>query len=162
VAIIPARPRHPRDKAKVETAVQIVERHVLAPLRHRTFFALEELHAALRAPLDALNARPFQKRPGSRQTLCETLDRPALRPLPPTRYESAEGKRARVNIDDPVCVEPYGKAKRDSLRRLCRVCRMGRGGRARQCRARGLTWGDPTWGPCPTFATPRTPTDPPA
>jgi transposase len=99
VAIIPARPRHPRDKAKVETAVQIVERHVLAPLRHRTFFSLEEANAALRQQLDALNARPFQKRPGSRQTLFDTLDRPALRPLPPTRYEYAEWKRARVNID---------------------------------------------------------------
>jgi hypothetical protein len=86
VAIIPARPRHPRDQAKVETAGPIVERHVLAPLRHRTFFSLEALMRPSGRQLDALNARPFQKRPGSRQTLFETLDRPALRPFPPTLH----------------------------------------------------------------------------
>lgn len=100
--VIPARPSKPRDKAKVETAVQIVERWVLAPLRHRTFFSLAELNRAIREGIEALNNRPFQKLPGTRCTLFETLDRPALKPLPARRYEYADWKRATVNIDHHV------------------------------------------------------------
>jgi len=98
VAIIPARAARPRDKAKVEVGVQVVERWILARLRHHTFFALAEVNAAIRTLLPDLNARPFKKLPGSRQSLFAALDRPALRPLPTQPYEYAEWKRVRVNI----------------------------------------------------------------
>src|SRR5678810_853760 len=97
-AIVPARPYKPRDKAKVEVGVQVVERWMLARLRHHTFFSLAEVNTALAPLLLTLNARPFNKLPGSRQQLFETLDRPALRSLPVQPYEYAEWKHARVNI----------------------------------------------------------------
>ena len=100
VAIIPARAAKPRDKAKVEVGVQVVERWMLARLRHHTFFSLAEVNAALHPLVPVLHARPFKKLPGSRQALFEMLDRPALRPLPAQPYEYAEWKPARVNIDD--------------------------------------------------------------
>jgi transposase len=106
-AVIPARAAKPRDKAKVEVAVQVVERWMLARLRHHTCFALAEVNAALFHLLSALNARPFKKLPGSRQELFDTLDRPALRPLPAQPYAYAEWKLARVNIDDHVEVEGH-------------------------------------------------------
>jgi transposase len=106
-AVIPARAAKPRDKAKVEVGVQVVERWMLARLRHHTFFALAEVNAALAPLLATLNARPFKKLPGSRQELFETLDRPALRPLPAQSYEYAEWKLARVNIDYHVEVEGH-------------------------------------------------------
>lgn len=87
--IISARPRRPRDRAKGESAVQVVERVVLAPLRDRTFFSLAEVNQALAESRERLNDLPFQKLPGSRRTLFETLDRPALQPLPAERYELA-------------------------------------------------------------------------
>ena len=99
VAVIPARLRRPRDKAKVEVAVQVVERWILARLRNRTFFSLAELNGAIRELLERLNERPFRKLPGSRKTLFETLEKPALRPLPQEPYEYAEWKKVRVNID---------------------------------------------------------------
>ena len=97
--ILPTRVRRPRDKAKVETAVLIVERWIVAALRHHTFFCLAEVNAAIWELLHRLNRRPFRKLPGSRRTLFETLDKPALRPLPDTPYIFAEWKRARANID---------------------------------------------------------------
>jgi len=97
--IIPARPRKPRDKAKGEAAVQVVERHVMAPLRNRTFLGLREARLACLERLEALNARPFQKLEGSRRSLYETIDKPALKPLPPHRYEMGEWTKVRVNID---------------------------------------------------------------
>jgi transposase len=97
--ILPIRVRRPKDKAKGETAVLIVERWIVAALRHRTFFHLAELNAAIGELLEHLNSRRFRKLPGSRQTLFETLDKPALRPLPATPYVFAEWKRAGVNID---------------------------------------------------------------
>lgn len=105
--ILPARPGEPRDKAKVETGVQLVERWILAPLRHQVFFSLAELNAALATQCRALNARPFQKLAGSRCSLFEQLERPALRPLPASRYEYATWKKARVNIDYHVSVEGH-------------------------------------------------------
>lgn len=99
VAIIPARVRKPRDKAKVETGVQIVERHILAPLRKRSFFSLHEANQAIRLLLAKLNAKPFQKLPGSRQSHFEELDKPALRPLPQEAYVLAHWKKAKVNIN---------------------------------------------------------------
>ncbi|MEK6768893.1 MAG: IS21 family transposase [Gemmatimonadota bacterium] len=106
--VLPTRTAQPRDKAKVETGVQIVERWVLAPLRNHTFFSLAELNQALAAHRQALNARPFQKLAGSRCSLFETLERPALRPLPATRYVYATWKKARVNIDYHITVEGHG------------------------------------------------------
>jgi transposase len=99
VAIIPARPGQPRDKAKVETGVLIAQRWILACLRNRVFFSLEELNAAIAELLVRLNDRPFRKLDGCRRSAFETIDWPALRALPPTRWEFALWKKARVNID---------------------------------------------------------------
>lgn len=99
VTVIPARPRRPRDKAKVEGGVLIAQRWILAVLRHRTFFSLGELNAAIRELLERLNRRPFQKLEGSRRSAFESLDRPAMRTLPGRRYEIAEWRRAKVNVD---------------------------------------------------------------
>ena len=99
VAVVPTRVRKPRDKAKVEVAVQIVERTILAVLRHRSFFSLAELNAAIRELLHTLNTRAFKKLSGSRRSLFESVDKPALNPLPSTRYEYAEWKKVRVHID---------------------------------------------------------------
>lgn len=104
-AILPTRVRHPKDKAKVEKGVQDVERRILAALRHRTFFSLEELNEALSWLLIEHNDCPFQKLPGSRRSLFEQLDKPALIPLPQQPYEYAEWKKARVNIDYHVAVD---------------------------------------------------------
>jgi len=87
------------DKAKVETGVQIVQRWIVAALRHRKFFSLAELNQAIRELLDKLNQRPFRKRPGCRASLFQELDRPALGPLPQGRYELHQWATARVNID---------------------------------------------------------------
>ena len=99
VTVIPARPRKPKDKAKVEGGVLIVQRWIVAALRNRTFFSLAELNAAIRELVDKLNARPFKKLDGCRRSAFETIDRPAMRALPSRRYELAEWKHAKVNID---------------------------------------------------------------
>lgn len=99
VAVIPARPRRPKDKPKVEVGVQIVQRWILARLRNRKFFELAELNQAIWELLDELNARPFQKLEGSRDSAFAELDKPVLRPLPAVRYELSERKTRRVNID---------------------------------------------------------------
>jgi transposase len=124
VAIVPARPARPRDKAKVEVGVQVVERWILARLRHHTFFSLLELNTAIADLLVHLNQRPFKKLPGSRQSVFESLDRPALRPLPAQPYEYAEWKLVRVNIDYHVEVDghyysvPYSLVKQQLEVRL--------------------------------------------
>jgi transposase len=99
VAVLPARVRRPRDKAKAEAGVQLVERWILAALRQRTFFSLAELNGEIARLLAQINARPFKKLPGSRRELFEQLDRPALRALPAEPYRFAEWKKVRVNID---------------------------------------------------------------
>jgi transposase len=99
VGVLPARPYKARDKAKVETGVLLVERWILATLRHRQFFSLAELNEAIQELLVKLNQKPFRKRPGCRAKLFEELDRPALGPLPRERYEFHEWAKARVNID---------------------------------------------------------------
>ena len=96
--VLPARPRAPQDRAKVEAAVQQVERRIMAPLRNHTFFSLDELRGEVAPPLAALNERPFQKTAGSRRSWFDELDRPTLKPLPSQRYEYAEWRKARVNI----------------------------------------------------------------
>jgi transposase len=107
VAVIPARPRKPRDKAKVEAGVLLVERWILAALRKRKFFSLTELDEAIAELLERLNHRPFRKREGSRRSQFETLDQPALRPLPAERYQYGEWCTARVNIDYHVECERH-------------------------------------------------------
>jgi transposase len=97
--VLPARPARPRDKAKVERAVQVAQRWVLARLRHRTFFSLEELNEAIWELVDELNARTMKTYGASRRDLFERLDRPALRPLPGERFEVSDWKPVRVNID---------------------------------------------------------------
>jgi transposase len=99
VAVMPARPRKPRDKAKVEAGVLLVERWILAALRKRTFFSVGELNRAIQELLERLNQHGFRKLPGCRAELFARLDRPALRPLPAERYSFAEWKTATVNID---------------------------------------------------------------
>jgi transposase len=103
--ILPARPRKPQDKAKVEVGVQVVERWILARLRHRRFFSVGELDAAIAQLLPELNNRPFKKLPGCRREAFELLDVPYLHPLPESVFVLAEWKRARVNIDYHVDYE---------------------------------------------------------
>jgi transposase len=105
--VIPARVRRPKDKAKVETGVQIVERWILARLRNRQFFSLGQLNRAIAELLEDLNNRPFQKLPGSRKSAFESLDRPALGPLPSEPYQFAEWKKATVNVDYHIEVERH-------------------------------------------------------
>ncbi len=97
--IMPARPRKPRDKAKVEAAVQIVQRWVLARLRNRRFFSLAELNVAIRTLVDELNARLMRRLGASRREFFDTIDRPALMPLPAAPYQYAEWRRAGVAPD---------------------------------------------------------------
>ena len=105
--IIPARVAKPRDKAKVESAVLIVERWILAALRNHTFFSLSELNQAISQKLEELNNHPFQKLSATRTTLFKTLERLALKPLPEKPYEYAEWKKARVNIDYHIEVDHH-------------------------------------------------------
>ncbi len=99
IAVIPARPYRPRDKPRAENSVQIVERRIIAKLRNRTFFSLEELNQAIWAELKPLNETPFQKLDGSRKSLYEELEKTALKPLPARPFEYAVWKKLTVNID---------------------------------------------------------------
>ena len=105
--VLPARVRAPRDKAKVETGVQIVERWILAKLRNHTFFSLTDLNREIRRLLDELNDKPFQKLPGSRKSMFDSIDRPALKDLPADPYQYAEWKKATVHIDYHVEVDGH-------------------------------------------------------
>ncbi len=106
-AVIPARVRKPKDKAKVEAGVLLVQRWILACLRHRRFFSLSELNVAIRELLERLNEREFRKLPGSRRSQFEALDRPVLKPLPARRFEYAEWSKQRVRSDYHVEVEEH-------------------------------------------------------
>lgn len=99
VAVVPARPHKPRDKAKVEKAVQEVERQILAPLRDQQFTSLNQLNAALRQGLMALNQRVMRDYSQTRQERFEQVDKPALRPLPTQAFEVATWKQAKVSLD---------------------------------------------------------------
>lgn len=101
-AVIPARPRKPRDKAKVEVGVQVAQRWILARLRHRRFFSLEELNAAIAELLEELNERPFRKLEGCRRSRFEETDKPALKALPSRSFEPSVWKKATVHIDHHV------------------------------------------------------------
>ncbi len=106
-SVLPARPYAPQDKAKVESAVQVVERWIMARLRHQKFATVHEVNEAIAPLLERLNARPFQKLPGSRASTFAELDAPALLPLPLQRYEIATFKTVRVHIDYHVEVEGH-------------------------------------------------------
>ncbi|HEY7542897.1 MAG TPA: IS21 family transposase, partial [Methylomirabilota bacterium] len=105
--VLPARPAHPRDKAKVERAVQVVQRWILARLRHRTFFSLAELNEAIAELVAELNNRPMKTYRASRAELFERIDRPALRALPQERFVIGEWTRAKPNIDYHVDVDGH-------------------------------------------------------
>jgi transposase len=106
-AVIPARPYKARDKAKVEVGVQVVQRWILARLRHRRFFSLAELNLAIRELLVELNERPMRGWGVTRRALYEQLDRPALQALPSMPYEYAEWRRCRVNLDYHIEIERH-------------------------------------------------------
>jgi transposase len=105
--IIPARPFRPKDKSRVELSVLLVYRWVLARLRHQRFFSLEELNAAIRPLLKELNERPFQRLPGSRRSVFEALDRPAMRALPAAPYVYAEWKECTVAFDYHIDIDRH-------------------------------------------------------
>ena len=105
MAVLPARPYKPRDKAKAEVAVQVVERWILARLRHQTFHSLAALNAAIQALLVELNERCLQRQPHSRRELFERLDRPAMQPLPAEAYVYAEWKYVKPGIDYHVEID---------------------------------------------------------
>jgi transposase len=107
ITVIPARPGKPRDKAKVESAVLLAERWILAALRNHTFFSLSELNQAIAERLQELNNRRFKKLDTTRRKLFETIDKPALKPLPKCPYEYAEWKKARVNIDYHIEIDRH-------------------------------------------------------
>ncbi len=107
VAVLPARVRKPKDKAKVEAGVKMVETRILAALRKRRFFSLRELNIEISHLLEALNNQPLQKLPGSRRSQFEAIDKPALSPLPRVRYVYTEWVKARAGIDYHVAVHKH-------------------------------------------------------
>lgn len=107
IAVLPARPYKPRDKAKVENAVGIVERWILAALRHRKFFLIGDLNEAIEELLERLNNRRFRKRDGTRTSLFTEIDHPALQPLPAEPYVMAEWKTVRANIDYHIEIDRH-------------------------------------------------------
>ncbi|MBO0757154.1 MAG: IS21 family transposase [Bradyrhizobiaceae bacterium] len=107
-AILPARPRRPRDKAKVEQGVLIIERLLLGRLRNRIFFSLAEVNAAIAELLKRLNEDRLIRRLGvTRRQLLEELDRPALKPLPTEPYVFAEWRVRRVGVDYHVDIDHH-------------------------------------------------------
>src|SRR6516162_3669432 len=132
-AVLPTRIKKPRDKAKAEVAVQIVQRFVLARLRNRRFFSLDELNIAIRECVADLNDRIMRKLGKSRRGLLETIERPALKPLPAEPYRYAEWKRARVAPDYHIEIAGHYYSAPATPSRLC-----GTGTRRSQniCRAR--------------------------
>ena len=107
MAVLPARPRKPKDKAKVEVAVQIVERWILARLRNETFFSLVALNRRIAELLEELNDKPMRTYGASRREMFVRFDKPALRPLPTERFQPGTWKRAKVNIDCHVELEKH-------------------------------------------------------
>jgi len=107
VAVMPARPYKPKDKAKAEVGVKIVERWIMARLRHHTFFSLAEANHCIRSLLEELNNKPFKQLPGNRHEAFERLDKPALRPLPKQPYRYVDIKTVKVNIDYHVCYQQH-------------------------------------------------------
>jgi transposase len=106
-AVIPARIRKPRDKAKVEVSVQIAQRWIVAALRKRAFHSLAEINEAVAELLERINNRKFKAIDATRQELFDKLDKPTLKSLPPTRYVYGEWKKATVNIDYHITIERH-------------------------------------------------------
>ena len=107
VGVLPARPRRPKDKAKVESGVRLAQTYILGRLRHQTFFSLAECNTAIRTVLEDLNGRPMRRLGVSRKDLFEAIERPALQPLPAEAYEFAIWQFARVGPDYHVEVEKF-------------------------------------------------------
>ena len=107
VGVLPARPRKPRDKAKVEAGVRLAQTYILGRLRRQTFFSLAECNAAIATAVERLNAHPMRRLGVSRRELFERIERPVLRPLPAEDYEYAEWRLARVNLDYHVEAEGF-------------------------------------------------------
>ena len=101
-SVLPARPRRPQDKAKAESAVQVVERWILMRLRHHRFETVDEVNEAIEPLLHQLNNKPFQKLPGSRASVFAEIDVPALRALPMQAWEHAVFKTVKAHIDSHV------------------------------------------------------------
>jgi len=107
VAVLPTRPYKPRDKAKVEVGVQVVQRWIVAALRHQRFGSVAEVNQAIAVLVERLNQRRFRKRQGTRASLFAELDRPALQPLPSERYRISEWKSVRANLDYHVEIDRH-------------------------------------------------------
>jgi transposase len=124
-AVIPARIRRPKDKALVESGVNIVEKSILAAFRNDTFFSLDELNDAILRKVNEINAAPFQRRPGSRLDVFSNEEKEHLHPLPPTRFELAVFKSAKVAPDYHVQIDsmrysvPYTLIGKTCEVRLC-------------------------------------------
>ena len=106
-SVLPARPYKPRDKAKVEVGVQVVQRWILARLRHQRFFSLTELNSTIAGLVERLNDRTMRGLGTTRRALFEQFDRPALLPLPAAAYEYAEWRRCRVGLDYHVAIDKH-------------------------------------------------------
>ena len=128
--VLPARVKKPRDKAKVEAAVLVAQRWILAVLRNRTFTSLHDMNAAIQERLEWLNGRTMRHLGKSRRELWENMDRPALKTLPEARYEFAAWAKPRVNIDYHVEYEhhfysaPYFLSKSSTFPALCKAPMM--------------------------------------
>src|SRR3974390_510582 len=107
IGILPARPRKPRDKAKVEAGVRFAQSYILGRLRHQTFFSLAECNTAIAGCLDRMNAHVMRRLGISRRDLFESIERPALKALPAQDYEYAEWRLARVGLDYHVEVQGF-------------------------------------------------------
>ena len=107
VGVLPARPKRPRDKAKVEAGVRFAQSYILGRLRRQTFFSLSECNAAIALAMETMNGRTMRKLGASRRELFEKIEREALSPLPEADWEFAEWKRARVSIDYHIEVESF-------------------------------------------------------
>jgi transposase len=107
VGILPARPRKPRDKAKVEAGVRFAQTYILGRLRRQTFFSLAETNAAIAAALERINAHVMRRIGVSRRQLFETVEMPVLAPLPDADYQFAEWLLARVSLDYHVEVDGF-------------------------------------------------------
>ncbi len=107
VGILPARPRKPRDKAKVEAGVRFAQTYILGRLRRQTFFSLVEANAAIAAALERINAHVMRRLGVSRRQLFETVEMPVLAPLPDADYQFAEWRVARVSLDYHVEIDGF-------------------------------------------------------
>ena len=137
-AVVPTRPRKPRDKAAVEMGVRVVEQTAIAPLRNHTFHSLSELNEALLKLVEHINCRPFQKREGSRNEVFIRQEKPALASLPSKPYEIVTRRKATVNFNYHVSFEgmwysvPFSYVKREveicatktSVWVICDGCRI--------------------------------------